>query len=207
VGPLGEANLINAFAVADGQWWRILTSAFFHLGPIHLLFNMYVLYLYGPIAERMYGPIGFAAIYLLSAAGGSVLTILADPFQFAAGASGAIFGVVGLLFAASRRHRAVLTREMRSVVAGIGSYVVFLLIWTFVVPNISWTGHVGGLVVGAALGWILPPTGVTTMAGMWRAPSGEALRAGMPPAVRLGIHAAVTGLLVVGVFVAIARIS
>jgi membrane associated rhomboid family serine protease len=207
VGPLGEANLINAFEVADGEWWRILTSAFFHLGPIHLLFNMYVLYLYGPIAERMYGPIGFAAIYLLSAAGGSVLTILADPSQFAAGASGAIFGVVGLLFAASRRHHAVLTREMRSVVAGIGSYVVFLLIWTFVVPNISWTGHVGGLVVGAALGWILPPTGVTTMAGMWRAPSGEALRTGMPPAVRLAIHAAVTGLLVVGVVVAIARIS
>jgi membrane associated rhomboid family serine protease len=206
-GPLGRANLINAFSVADGEWWRILTSAFFHLGPIHLLFNMYVLYLYGPIAERMYGPIGFGAIYLLCAAGGSVLTILAEPFQFAAGASGAIFGVVGLLFAASRRHHAVLSREMRSMVAGIGSYIVFLLLFTFIVPNISWTGHVGGLVVGAALGWVLPPTGVTTMAGMWRAPTGTALHGGMPVPVRLGVHVVAAGVLVAGVLVAIARIS
>ena len=55
VGPIGEANLINAFAVAQGKWWRIFTSAFFHLGPLHLAFNMYVLYLYGQLAERMYG--------------------------------------------------------------------------------------------------------------------------------------------------------
>ena len=117
VGPLGAQNLINASAVAQGEWWRIFTSAFFHLGAIHLAFNMYVLYLYGQIAERMYGRIEFLAIYLLCAAGGSVLTILVDPDQSAVGASGAIFGVVGLLFVVSRRHHAVLGGQARTMVA------------------------------------------------------------------------------------------
>jgi membrane associated rhomboid family serine protease len=206
VGPLGEQHLINAFAVRDGEWWRILTSAFFHLGPIHIAFNMYVLYLYGPLAERMYGPIEFAAIYLLCAAGGSVLTILVDPVQSAAGASGAIFGLVGLLFVVSRRHHAVLGREARSVVAGIGSYLVFLLIFTFVVPGISWTGHLGGLIVGAALGFLLPPTGVATMAGMWRTPGGAQLETGMPRPLRATIYAAMALVLAAGSYVAIDRL-
>src|SRR5918992_1768172 len=94
LGPLGEANAINAFAVAEGEWWRIFTSAFFHLNLVHLAFNMYVLYLYGSLVEQMYGPIEYALIYLLSAAGGSVLTILVDPFQFAAGGGGAVFGLL-----------------------------------------------------------------------------------------------------------------
>ena len=203
IGPLGENHLINRDFVAAGEWWRIFTSAFFHLGLLHLAFNMYVLYLYGPIAERVYGSLEFAVIYLLCAAGGSVLTILVDPTQFAAGASGAIFGVIGLLFVASRRHHAVLGREARMMVAGIGSYLVFLLIFTFVVPGISWTGHLGGLIVGAALGFILPPTGVATMAGLWRAPSGERLEGGMPVVARIAVYLGVAALLAVGSWVAI----
>ncbi|HET8777733.1 MAG TPA: rhomboid family intramembrane serine protease, partial [Candidatus Limnocylindria bacterium] len=135
LGPLGQQNAINGVLVAQGEWWRIFTSAFFHLGLIHIGFNMYVLYLYGSIVEHMYGPIEYAAIYLLCAAGGSVLTMLVDPVQFAAGASGAIFGLIGLLFVVSRRHHAVLGREARSLIGGIGSYLVFLLIFTFVVPG------------------------------------------------------------------------
>ena len=206
VGPLGEANLINTQLVAQGEWWRIFTSAFFHLGLIHLGFNMYVLYLYGPIVERMYGHIEFAAIYLLCAAGGSVLTILIDPTQFAAGASGAIFGLIGLLFVVSRRHHAVLGREARSVMAGIGSYLVFLLIFTFVFPGISWQGHLGGLAVGATLGFFLPPTGVNTMSGMWRAPSGERLTGAMPFVIRAAVYAVVAVALAIGSYVAVERL-
>jgi membrane associated rhomboid family serine protease len=202
-GPLGQQHLINAFEVRDGEWWRIFTSAFFHLGPLHLAFNMYVLYLYGSLAERMYGPIEYAAIYLLCAAGGSVLTILVDPRQFAAGASGAIFGIIGLLFVVSRRHHAVLGREARTMIAGIGSYLVFLLFFTFLVPSISWTGHLGGLIVGAVLGFLLPPTGVETLAGMWRAPTGERLMGSMPRALRLAVYAGVAVLLVIGSYVAV----
>ena len=207
VGPLGEQHLINGFFVASGEWWRIVTSAFFHLGLIHLGFNMYVLYLYGPIVERMYGRIEYAAIYLLCAAGGSVLTILVDPRQFAAGASGAIFGIIGLLFAVSRRHHAVVGREARAMMAGIGSYLVFLLIFTFVVPGISWTGHLGGLIVGAVLGFLLPPTGVATLSGMWRTPEGEPLHAGMPRSLRAAAYAGVTVLLLAGSYAAIAIVS
>jgi membrane associated rhomboid family serine protease len=203
VGPLGQQHLINGFFVADGEWWRIITSAFFHLGLIHLGFNMYVLYLYGPIVERMYGRLEYAAIYLLSAAGGSVLTILVDPRQFAAGASGAIFGIIGLLFAVSRRHHAVLGREARSMMAGIGSYLVFLLLFTFLVPNISWTGHLGGLVVGAVLGFLLPPTGVATLSGMWRTPEGERLHTGMSVPLRAAVYGGVLALLLVGSYVAV----
>ncbi len=205
-GPLAESNLINTVAVAQGEWWRIFTSAFFHLGPIHLAFNMYVLFLYGAIVERMYGPIEYAAIYLLCAAGGSVLTILVDPAQFAAGASGAIFGLIGLLFAVSRRHHAVLGREARTVMAGIGSYLIFLLLFTFIVPGISWTGHLGGLVVGAALGFFLPPTGVTTLAGMWRSPTGERLAGAMPRSLRAAVYAGVAALLAIGSYVAVERL-
>ncbi|HJP70580.1 MAG TPA: rhomboid family intramembrane serine protease [Candidatus Limnocylindria bacterium] len=206
LGPLGQQNAINGVLVAQGEWWRIFTSAFFHLGLIHIGFNMYVLYLYGSIVEHMYGPIEYAAIYLLCAAGGSVLTMLVDPVQFAAGASGAIFGLIGLLFVVSRRHHAVLGREARSLIGGIGSYLVFLLIFTFVVPGISWTGHLGGLAVGAILGFLLPPTGVATMAGMWRTPTGERLTGAMPLAVRAAIYAGVAVLLVIGSWVAVERL-
>jgi membrane associated rhomboid family serine protease len=206
LGPLGQANAINGVMVAQGEWWRIFTSAFFHLGLIHIGFNMYVLYLYGSIVEHMYGPIEYAAIYLLCAAGGSVLTRLVDPVQFAAGASGAIFGLIGLLFIVSRRHHAVLGREARSLIGGIGSYLVFLLIFTFVVPGISWTGHLGGLAVGAILGFLLPPSGVATMAGMWRTPTGERLSGAMPLTVRAVIYAGVAVLLVIGSVVAVDRL-
>jgi membrane associated rhomboid family serine protease len=203
VGPIGDQHLINGFFVARGEWWRILTSAFFHLGLIHLGFNMYVLYLYGAIVERMYGPVEYAAIYLLCAAGGSVLTILVDPAQFAAGASGAIFGLIGLLFVVSRRHHAVLGREARTVMAGIGGYLVFLLLFTFIVPNISWTGHLGGLLVGAVLGFLLPPTGVATMSGLWRTPAGDQLHDRMPPTLRAAVYAGVALTLVIGSFAAV----
>lgn len=204
IGPLGETNVINTFAVAAGEWWRIFTSAFFHIGPIHLAFNMYVLFLYGSVAERMYGPLEYGLIYVMAAAGGSVLTMLVDPGQSAAGASGAIFGIVGLLFAASRRHHAVLGREARNVVAGIGSYLVFLLVFTFVIPNISWTGHLGGLVVGAVLGLILAPTGVATLGSLWRSPTGDALRPAMPAAVRALVFVAAAAALGAGSWWAIA---
>ncbi len=205
-GPIGEANLINAYLVGAGEWWRIFTSAFIHLGPIHLAFNMFVLYQYGSLVERMYGPIEYLVIYLLCAAGGSILTMLVDPEQFAAGASGAIFGLVGLLFVVSRRHHAVLGREARMMVAGIGGFVVYLLIFTFLVPGISWTGHIGGLLVGAVLGFFLPPTGVATLSGMWRTPSGEKLHASMPRLLRAVVYVGVAAALAVGSFVAVDRL-
>jgi membrane associated rhomboid family serine protease len=132
-----------------------------------------------------------------------VLTILVDRTQFAAGASGAIFGIIGLLFVVSRRHHAVLGREARSMVAGIGTYLVFMLVFTFAVPGISWTGHLGGLLVGAIIGYLLPPTGVETLGGMWRTPTGERLMGAMPRRLRAAVYVGVLALLVVGSYVAV----
>ncbi|MDP9468209.1 MAG: rhomboid family intramembrane serine protease, partial [Chloroflexota bacterium] len=78
-GPLMEAGLVYAPAVAAGEWWRIFTSAFLHFGLLHLALNMYGLYLFGPIIEQMYGHVEYLVAYLLCAVGGSVLTILAAP--------------------------------------------------------------------------------------------------------------------------------
>jgi membrane associated rhomboid family serine protease len=206
VGPLGRDHLINAVLVAQGEWWRIFTSAFFHLGLLHIGFNMYVLFLYGPIVERMYGPIEFAAIYLLCAAGGSVLTILVDPRQFAAGASGAIFGVIGLVFVVSRRHHALVGGDARRMMGGVGTYLIFLLVFTFMAPRISWTGHIGGLLTGAVLGFLLPPTGVATLSSMWRKPSGESLDRGMSRPARAAVYAAVAVALLIGSWLAVERL-
>ncbi|HEX2221711.1 MAG TPA: rhomboid family intramembrane serine protease [Candidatus Limnocylindria bacterium] len=198
MGPmLGGLMLFGPF-VEEGQWWRVLTVALVHLGPIHLAMNMYVLYVYGPVLEQMYGHAEYLVIYGLCAAGGSALTFLLDPGQAGAGASGAIFGLIGLLFVATRRHRVMLNRDARAVVTGLGSYIVFLLIFTFVVPGISWTGHLGGMLVGAAIGFLIPPGQAATLGSLWRTPGGEALHRPMPVLARATAYALIGALLAGG---------
>jgi membrane associated rhomboid family serine protease len=166
---------------------------------------MYALYLFGPILEQLYGRIEYAVLYVLCALGGSVLTILLAPQSAAAGASGAIFGLFGLAFVVSRRHHAALGREARYLFSQAGSLLVLNLVITFLIPGISWTGHVGGLVTGAVIGFFLPPTGVATMASMWRTPSGEQMQRAMPLALRAVVYLAVALILAVGSWYAILR--
>lgn len=129
-------------AVAGGQYYRLLTSAFMHYGIVHILFNMWALYVLGPPLERHLGRLRFAALYLLSALGGSVVVYLFSPLNAAtAGASGAIFGLFGATLVASKR----LNLDIRWLVG----LIVINLVITFTVPGISWQGHVGGLVTGA----------------------------------------------------------
>ncbi|WP_169983983.1 rhomboid family intramembrane serine protease [Microbispora sp. H10836] len=125
-----------------GEWWRLITSAFLHAPPPsfwHILFNMWALYALGPELERRLGSGRFATLYLLSALGGSVAIYLFG--TSAVGASGAIYGLFGALFVVARR----LGYDARGVLWLIGINVVL----TFVVPGISWQGHLGGLVTGA----------------------------------------------------------
>ena len=202
-GPLVEAGAVYGPLVAQGEWYRILTSAFLHLGLLHLAFNMYALYLFGPIVEQMYGHFEYLVIYLLCAAGGSVLTILLAPNQAAAGASGAIFGLFGLAFVVGRRHKVMLGPQARALLSQVGLLLVVNLVITFSVSGISWTGHVGGMIVGAVIGFLLPPTQVATLGGMWRTPSGERLERPMAGALRLGVYLGVLVLLVVGSYIAV----
>jgi membrane associated rhomboid family serine protease len=136
--------------VADGQWYRLLTSAFLHeppgsgVGLLHIAFNMWALIVVGPALERMLGRLRFVAVYLVSALGGAVLFyLLAPPHEIALGASGAIFGLFGAWFVLARRLRL----DARAVVG----LIVINLVITFAVSGIAWQAHVGGLIAGAAL--------------------------------------------------------
>ncbi len=143
--------------VADGQYYRLVTSAFLHYGATHLVFNMWALYVVGPPLESWLGRLRFGALYALSGLGGSVLVYLVSPLDTAtAGASGAIFGLFGAIFVVGKR----LAVDVRWVVAVIGINLVF----TFLVPllssqRISWQAHVGGLVTGGlvAAAYVYPP--------------------------------------------------
>ncbi len=206
-GPLSQAGAVFGPAVADGEWWRLITAAFLHLGVLHLLFNMYALWLFGPIMEQMYGHLEFAVIYVLCALGGNVLTILAAPDQPALGASGAIFGLFGLAFVVSRRRHLLLGPEARAMLSRVGTLLVLNLIITFSIPQISWTGHLGGLAVGAVIGLLLAPTNVPTLGGMWRAPDGSLLARRISPALRASTYLLVAAVLVFGTYVAIQQLG
>lgn len=136
---------LTPLAVAvEGQYDRLITSAFLHYGLMHILFNMYALYVLGPPLEQHLGRWRFISLYGLSALGGSVLVyLLSVPTAPTAGASGAIFGLFAATLVASRR----LNLDVRWLV---GLIAVNLVI-TFLVPGISWQGHVGGLITGGVL--------------------------------------------------------
>jgi membrane associated rhomboid family serine protease len=135
-------------AVAAGQWYRLITSAFLPgtggLGILDIAFNMWALLIVGPPMERQLGGVRYLAVYIASAIGGSVsFYYLAPPGTAALGASGAIFGLFGAWFVIARR----LGLDARAVVF----LIVINLAIGFVVPYIAWQAHVGGLVTGGVL--------------------------------------------------------
>ncbi|MFC4111662.1 rhomboid family intramembrane serine protease [Nonomuraea zeae] len=148
---VGTALAMQPVGVAIGQYYRLITSAFVHDSGnfLHILFNGWAIFAIGPYLERAFGHVRFAAIYLLSALGGSVLGLWLDPLNsWTVGASGAVFGMFGAVFVVGRR----LNLDVR----GIGVVIALNLAITFVLPaisglRISWTGHVGGLITGTVL--------------------------------------------------------
>lgn len=138
-----------AYSPAAGMTepWRMLTAAFLHAGIVHLGFNMVALWFTGPFLEQALGRIRFLALYLVSAFGGSVAVLLLTPLEQwnrgTVGASGAVFGLFGAV--------AVVMLRMKIRNMSIFSVIGINLVITFVVPNISWQGHLGGLATGAAI--------------------------------------------------------
>ncbi len=131
-------------AVAGGDYYRLVTSAFLHFGILHLLFNMWALYVVGPPLEEWLGRVRYIALYGLSALGGSVMVYLFSPLNASTvGASGAVFGLFGATFVVARR----LQLDVRWVV----TLIVINLVLTFSVPGISWQGHLGGLLTGGVV--------------------------------------------------------
>jgi membrane associated rhomboid family serine protease len=137
--------------IDDGAVYRLFTSMFVHYGVLHLLLNMWALWLLGRSLEAALGPVRYLALYLLAGLGGSVAAYVFTPNAIGAGASGAIFGLFAALFIVLKRLR----RDTSSVIP----VILINLVLTFTVPNISIAGHLGGFVVGGlvALGLVYAP--------------------------------------------------
>jgi membrane associated rhomboid family serine protease len=135
--------------VAHGQWWRIVTSGFLHENLLHIGFNMWVLYYLGTMLEPALGRVKFGLIYGVSLLTGSLGVLLVSPHSLTVGASGAVFGVMG---AAAVEMRA---RQIPLMQSGVGGLILINLIISFSLPGISWGGHIGGLIGGALVAFVI----------------------------------------------------
>ena len=134
--------------IAQGEYWRLLTPMFLHVGLAHLFFNSYALYIYGPAVERLFGRIKFILVYLVSGLVGSLLSYLLSPNN-AAGASGAIFGLMGSLLYFRKEKRNLFQRVFGP---GLLMIIGINLLYGFIQPGIDNWGHIGGLVGGFLMG-------------------------------------------------------
>jgi membrane associated rhomboid family serine protease len=130
--------------IDSGGWYRLVTAMFIHYGLLHLLMNMWALWMLGRQLEAVLGRARFLALYLLAGIGGNVAAYLFSPDALTAGASTAIFG----LFAAY----AIVVRRLGGSLAGILPILAINLYITFAIPGISMAGHLGGLITGALVG-------------------------------------------------------
>jgi membrane associated rhomboid family serine protease len=146
---LQTRGFLYASAVANGEWYRIFTSGFLHANIIHIGFNMFLLYQLGTLLEPAISRLSYATLYFTAMVGGSFLVLVIEPNNGALGASGAVFGLMGAAFVGLR------ARGIDPFSTGIGSLIVMNLVITFAIPNISIGGHVGGLLSGAAGGYLL----------------------------------------------------
>ena len=177
-GEIYKVLELNKFLVASGEFWRLLTVTLVHGGEgsgylialMHLGFNMYALYICGPVVEQIYGPPRMAAFYVIAAFGRPSRRSPCGDGPRVVGASGAIFGLFGILFAASRLHLPMLDRRGRALVSQVGSLILVNIVFGFAVTGIDNAAHLGGLAAGLWLGTIIPPSRVQTMASLWQRP-------------------------------------
>ena len=152
-------------AVADGEWYRLITSGFLHYGLLHIGFNMFILYQLGQMLEPAFGRVRFGLLYLAALLGGSVGALLLSPESLTAGASGAVFGCMGAIVVALR------ARGVGILQSNIGMLLMINLVLSFR-PGISIGGHVGGLAAGVAAGFVLehtndsPPVGAVAVGAL-----------------------------------------
>lgn len=170
---LYESLAMISQAVRQGELYRLVSVTLVHGGYLHLLLNMYALYIVGPVVESIWGRWMFLVFYLVCAIAGST-----GSFLFAGasvGASGAIFGLVGVILAGTRAHHPMLDRRARAIVPQLGMFVVinlvFGLVATGVGGNIDNAAHIGGLLAGLWLGFVVPPGRAPTLRSAWQLPS------------------------------------
>ena len=160
---------------------------------------MYALWLSGTIVERWYGPIRFLAFYLACAAAGSTASFVFGGDVPSVGASGAIFGLFGILLAAGRLHHPV-DRQSRAIVSQLMALIVINIVFGFASGgSIDNAAHLGGLAAGLWLGAIVPPTGVPTLSSLWQRPGATTVAPGRSsaPSYVMGLGLVVVAVVVV----------
>ena len=149
-GPLLQSwSLFGPFIDLRNEWYRIATSGFVHAGFIHLGLNMYLLYVLGKQLEVRFGPVDFSLVYAAGLVGGSLGALILDPTVPSVGASGAVYGLMGLYVFLSHRQRISIWAS------GIGGLLLINFLFTFAVSGVSVGGHVGGFLGGIAGGSLL----------------------------------------------------
>jgi membrane associated rhomboid family serine protease len=148
-GSVYNSGFLYGPYVADGDWWRIVTSGFLHAGLLHIAFNMYFLYFLGTLLEPAIGKVRFGLIYVVSLFGGSLGALLLSPNSPTVGASGAVFGLMGAAILAMR------ARGINPMQSGLGVTLLLNLGITFLIPGIAIGGHLGGLAAGFIVGYFM----------------------------------------------------
>lgn len=158
-GPLADKGALVAAAsengfridagVGLGEWWRIFTSGFLHAGLLHLGMNMLALWVFGSQLEPALGRLRFLALYVTSLLAGAFAVLLFTPYAVTVGASGAIFGLLGVAFIYQRAQG---INPWRS---GIGALIVINVLISFTIPGISIAGHIGGLIGGGLTAFLV----------------------------------------------------
>jgi membrane associated rhomboid family serine protease len=168
--PLETALMLDKLGIAHGEWYRLLTVTLVHDPTFlpHLLLNMYALWFAGQLVERMYGSALMLFLYVVCGIAASIASYVFGDSVQAVGASGAIFGMFGVVLAATRFHHPVLDQQSRSIASQMGVLIVLNLILGFTIPGIDYTAHIGGLIAGLWLGLIIPPTHVQTLRSIWQ---------------------------------------
>jgi rhomboid protease GluP len=160
VGTLLRAGAVVRGVVDNGEWWRLVTFSFVHVGAIHLIGNVLCLWFLGRIAEELFGPWRTAAVFALAGLAGATASYIAVPAGISAGASGAIFGLIGAVFVEltlhRRRHR---TAWHRGVWGGLGVLTLAQIGVGFVYPVTDQWAHGAGLAIGALSAVLLSPHG------------------------------------------------
>lgn len=144
-------GIASNLMIDRGEYWRLITAIFIHSGFMHLLFNMFALYVFGPELEKIAGKMRFFTIFIVSGIMGNVITYAAQPLTYnSVGASGAIFGIFGAYIALVYYTRKILP-QLRQYILPI---VVISVVMTFLQSNVNVTAHIAGLIVGMILGFL-----------------------------------------------------
>jgi rhomboid protease GluP len=149
---LADFGANNAELVKLGQYYRLFTAMFLHIGIVHLFFNMYALYIIGPQLESFYGKAKFLTIYIVSGIIGNLFANIFEINTLGAGASGAIFGLFGSLLYFGYHYRVYLGSVIRTQILPV---IILNLLIGFTTSSISSSAHIGGLIGGILISMAL----------------------------------------------------